>query len=126
MGDGVFPQHPQEHLLSLEVKAHLRSLDMHIREETTKLSAIRQALRTICRGHSVSHGRYEHMEYWFSVDDGKVGTVVISAEWLDGIPLGDIDAELQRKGLTLQIVMQASKDHCLVVSDDELAMRSLS
>ena len=98
---------------------------MHIKNETTKLSAVRQALRLICREHSVSHGRSENMEYWFYVDDGKVGTVIISAEWLDRIPLNEIAAELQRKGLTLHVVMQAGKDHCLVLSEDELAMRPL-
>jgi hypothetical protein len=99
---------------------------MHIKDETAKLGAIRQTLCMICRGHSVSQGRYEHAEYWFSVDDGKVGTVVVSAEWLDRIPVGDIGEELQRKGLTLHVVMQAGEDDCLVVSGNDLAMRSLS
>ena len=103
----------------------LKNSEMHITDETNKLSVVRQTLRIICRGHSVSHGRSEDMEYWFYVDDGKVGTVVISAEWLDRIPVDDIEAELQRKGLTLHAVMQVSVDHCLVVYDNDLTIRPL-
>ena len=99
---------------------------MHIKDEVAKLGAMRETLRTICRGHSVSHGRYEDMEYRFYVDDGKVGTVVISSGWLDRIPVGDIDAELQRRGLTLHVIMQAGEDHCLVVSGDGSATRPQS
>jgi hypothetical protein len=98
---------------------------MHITDETAKLGAIRQTLRVMCRGHSVTHGRYEGMEYWFYVDDGKMGTIAISSEWLDRIPVGDIDAELRRKSLTLHLIMQAGENHCLVVSDDDLMMRPL-
>ena len=104
----------------------MKSNEMHITDETNKLSVIRQTLRMICRGHSVSHGRSEDIEYWFYVDDGKVGTVVISAEWLDRISVDDIEVELQRKGLTLHAVVQAGVDHCLVVSDNDLTIRPLS
>jgi hypothetical protein len=98
---------------------------MRIEDETAKLRTIRERLRMICRGHSISVSRYDedNAQYCFYVDDGKRGMIAITKEWLDRIPAAEIDTEIRRKSVTLKVIEQTGEDHCLVLSSGPVISR---